>query len=262
MYSRIKKRALQLHKKRGSYLVEAAIILPFFILGLIAIISVIPVISKSERVVYQTCDEMRLECIKSVYIKNPVDFPARTMLRCRGSDKAIKNFLAYSTVYRGNSAHMDEMINIKWHTNIIQPTLIGLFDNISLKGKLIGRAFVGYERTHDPTERNRFEENLESKPVYIFPNEGRKYHGSNCRILNSAATLNVLTSSFKKHHKPCKLCKAKNISLSEHVYTFNNGDVRYHSASCNLVKKRYIKIDLSIAEKRGFVPCKICGGRD
>ncbi len=262
MSSSIKKKALKMHKKRGSYLVESAIILPFFILGLIAIISVIPVISKSERVVFQTCDEVRLECIKSVYIQNPVDLPARTMFRCQKSDKAIKNFLAYTTIYRGNSGHMDEMINLKWNTNVIQPTLVGFFDNISLNGKLIGRSFVGYERSTNPTDRSTFEENIESKPVYIFPNEGSKYHGRNCRILNSAATVNVLTPSFKKKHKPCKLCKAKHISLSEYVYTFNNGDVRYHSASCNLVKKRYIRIDLSIAEKRGYEYCKICGGHD
>ena len=58
-----------MHKKRGSYLVESAIILPFFILGLIAIISVIPVISKSERVVFQTCDEVRLPEIRQSYKK-------------------------------------------------------------------------------------------------------------------------------------------------------------------------------------------------
>ena len=57
---------IRLFEKRGSYLVEAAIILPIFILGLIAIISVIPAISKAERVVFQTSDEMRLECIKSI----------------------------------------------------------------------------------------------------------------------------------------------------------------------------------------------------
>lgn len=251
---------LKLCKKRGSYLVEAAIILPIFILGLIGIISVIPAISKAERVVYQTCDEMRLECIKSAYIKNPLSLPSRTMLRCRESDKAIKNFFAYSTVYRSNSAHMDEMINLKWNTDVVQPTLAGMFDNISLKGNLIGRAFVGYERNHSPTERSAFEDSRESRPVYIFPNEGSKYHGEDCRVLKSAAEVNVLTPSFKKRHKPCKLCKAKNISLSEYVYTFHSGDVRYHRASCNLVKKRYIKIDLLIAEKRGYKACKICGG--
>lgn len=262
MQNSIKSTVLKIYRKRGSYLVEAAIILPIFILGLIAIISVIPAISKSERVVYQTCDEMRLECIKSVYIKNPVALPARAMFRCRESDKSIKNFFAYSTVYRGNSAHMDEMINLKWKTNVVQPTLAGMFDNISLKGKVLGRSFAGYERTHNPTDRSEFEDNHESRPVYVFPNEGSKYHGANCRVLKSAAEVNVLTPSFKKKHKPCKLCKARNIPLSEYVYTFNNGDVRYHRASCNLVKRRYIKIDISIAEKRGFEPCKICGGNN
>lgn len=262
LYSNIKNKVIEIYEKKGSYLVEAAIILPIFILGLIAIISVIPAISKAERVVYQACDEMRLECIKSVYINNPIALPSRIMLRCPESDKAIKNFFAYSTIYRSNSAHMDEMINLKWHTNIIQPTLSGIFDNISLNGEMIGRSFVGYERSQDPTDRSTFEENLESKPVYIFPNEGSKYHGSNCRVLNSAAKVNILTPSFKKKHKPCKLCKAKHISLSEYVYTFNNGDVRYHSTSCNLVKKRYISIDISIAKKRGYEPCKICGGHN
>ena len=262
MYSTTKNKIIRLFEKRGSYLVEAAIILPIFILGLIAIISVIPAISKAERVVFQTSDEMRLECIKSVYLKNPIGLPARTMLRCRKSDKAIKNFFAYSTIYCGSSAHMDEMINLKWNTDVIQPTLADLFDNISLNGKLIGRSFAGYQRAHNPTDRSVFEDNMDSRPVYIFPNEGSKYHGENCRILKSAAKVNVLTRSFRKKHKPCKLCKAKTIQLSEYVYTFNNGDVRYHRASCNLVKRRYIKIDLSIAEKRGYEPCKICGGHN
>lgn len=246
--------------KIGSYIVEAAIILPIFILGIVAIISILPAVAKAERVVYQASDEMRAECISSAFVKSRVLLPGRTIARVEGSDTSVKDFIAYSYIYRQPLGHMDEMINLNWHCQVKQASLAGIFDNIKLEGRMVGRAFVGTEKQRSPCDRSVFEDNQDSIPVYIFPNEGRKFHNKDCHILTSNVKVEVLTKSFKRSHKPCRICRAKSIPLMNNVYVFKSGDGRYHKENCSIVKRRFIQMDKSIAEKRGYQRCKICGG--
>ncbi len=246
--------------KMGSYIVEAAVLLPIFILGIVAIISVLPAIAKSERIVYQTADEMRLESISSAFVQSRALISGKVIARVKSSDSSIKGFIAYSDIYREPSGHMDEMISMNWRGQLKQPSLTGIFDDIRISGRLIGRAFVGYERSATPADRSIFETSQDGIPVFVFPNEGRKFHGKDCRILTSNVNIEVLTQKFKRSHKPCKICKAKSIPLMNRVYVFKGGDIRYHRESCSTVKRRFIQMDKSIAVKRGYQRCKICGG--
>lgn len=246
--------------KIGSYIVEAAILLPIFILGIVAIISVLPAMAKAERIVYQVSDEMRLECISSAFVQSEVLLPMKVTTRVESSDVAVRGFFAYSDIFRQSSGHMDEMISLHWRGRVKQPSLTGIFNDIRITGSVVGRAFVGAERSVSPGDRRMFESKQDSVPVFIFPNEGRKFHGRNCRMLTSNVSKAVLTERFKKSHKPCKICKAKSIPMMNNVYVFKSGDSRYHRESCSILKRRFIQMDMSIAVKRGYQRCKICGG--
>ncbi|XVG94889.1 hypothetical protein ACGCUQ_04505 [Eubacteriales bacterium KG127] len=251
---------IKLSNKKGVYLIEAAILLPLFILGIVAIISIIPAICKSEEIIFQCVDEMRLECVKTQVRNNNLILPFETMNRVSGKDKAIRSFIAYNRIYRGKSGHMDEMIDLNWSTTIKQPTLTGLFSNIKFKGKLISRGFVGFEKELNPTPKSEFDKEKSANTVIIFPNEGRKYHGKSCRTLRQGARAEILTRKFKKSHKPCKLCKSKNMPIMSQVYVINDSRT-YHRKECSQIKRNYIEIDKSIAESRNYEPCKICGGQ-
>ena len=50
--------------KKGSYLVEAAMLFPIFILAVVILISIIVMIGSCEKIVFSTCQESRLEAFK------------------------------------------------------------------------------------------------------------------------------------------------------------------------------------------------------
>jgi len=66
---------------KGSYIVETTICLPFYLIALLVLTTIILMYSTCENVVFSVCDEMRLVAIESREIKiNPV-FPIKVKER-------------------------------------------------------------------------------------------------------------------------------------------------------------------------------------
>ena len=61
--------------KRGSYIVEAAVIVPVFIVAVLMLIAIVPAMATCENTVFSAVDELRLESIKSAFRKNPAAVP-------------------------------------------------------------------------------------------------------------------------------------------------------------------------------------------
>ena len=61
--------------KRGSYIVEATIVVPVFILAVLMLISIIPIAASCENVIFSSADELRLESVKSAFRKNRAALP-------------------------------------------------------------------------------------------------------------------------------------------------------------------------------------------
>ena len=72
--------------KKGSYITEAAIILPIFIVAVLIMISAVPRMARCERLVFTVCDEMAKENIYAHFFKS--------------SDKVLgTNFLSFRRYY-------------------------------------------------------------------------------------------------------------------------------------------------------------------
>ena len=76
------KRNTDKHKgnKKGSYIVEAAVILPAFIITMLLLIGIIPTIRTWENMNFGIAEELRLEMAKKVIVKTPASLPL--MAKC------------------------------------------------------------------------------------------------------------------------------------------------------------------------------------
>ena len=72
-----------MHERRGSYIVEAAIVVPLFIAATVLLIWIVPVMASWENVMYSAADEMRLEMVKTKFRKSGAALPAAVMVRAR-----------------------------------------------------------------------------------------------------------------------------------------------------------------------------------
>lgn len=247
-------------RKRGNYLVEASMVLPIFIISVIMLISIIPTISQIENIIFSAVDEQRLENVKSVYRSNRMALPVATTFRGNQENKRVKNMFSYNLKYKFSKGDYDNLIEQRLEATFKENTPIGVFNKIVFSGKILSRSFSGTTRELNSADRTSFEEERDSSLVYIFPDQGERYHNGGCRILKNNSHLELLSRDIRKQYKPCKLCGSKDVELGSPVYCFEHDGYAYHKGNCKSIEKYYVEIEKSIAEKRGYTPCEICGG--
>jgi hypothetical protein len=253
------KRNTSLNKK-GSYIVEATIVVPVFIMAVMLLIGIIPVISICENITYAAADEMRLEMAKSAFRNNPAALPISLKMRAGRENNDLTSFHVTSYLYKYRSNNINDLIKIQFHSTFKKKNPLGLFSAVSFKGALTGRAFTGTYYRDLPASRSDIENDGDSRIVYIFPNWGNCYHNKNCSYIHSNCHLVYLSQDVRNDFHACPLCGAGNASVGTPVFCFENSGEAYHLSGCSSVKKYYIDIERKEAVKKGYVPCSKCGG--
>jgi len=254
------KKLIKLNSKNGTYTLEAVIIVPIFILAVLALISIVTVISTCENITFSTADEVKLLDAKAYYIKLQPAFSNRLGNRITDENKNIHSFCVNDFLYLYSRNKIDDLIKINFSSEFSVKNPVGLFNTINFSGTLVSRGFTGTKKYNKNMEREEFEKNEKPEIVYIFPNWGKKYHSKFCTYITSSCMLVRLDSSIRKKYSPCKLCNAKSMPDGSMVYCFFKSGTAYHSAKCKTVKKYYIEIEKDDAIKKGYTPCLKCGG--
>ena len=250
---------ISLHRKRGSYILEAAVILPVFLVGLLTLAVMIPVIAECEQTAYSSVEELRLEMGKSAFRSNAAALPASAAVRAL-KGKYVSSYLITGYRYRYQGNGIDDLITISFRSSYHVRSPLGMFGNASFKGRLTGRAFTGSYYNGEPSSEQDFSEDEEYDPVYIFPHWGKCYHNINCTYVKANCCQTYLTDVVRKKYHPCPLCGARNLSTGDTVFCFKESGEAYHTSGCSAVKRYYIEIDRTDAENRGYTPCSKCGG--
>lgn len=253
------KRAIR-SNKRGSYIVEAAIVVPIFIMAVIMLISIIPIIATCENITFSAADEMHFEDAKSAFRKNPAAYPLSLKARESLENKRMKAFhvTGYNYLYGENG--ISDLIAVSFKATFSEKNPIGLFSSVRFSGHLVSRAFTGSYYNDQPESRSEFEKNKDSELVYIFPNWGYKYHNKNCSYVKANCHLVYLSQDVRNKYHPCPLCNAGKAELGTPVFCFENSGEAYHLGNCSSVDKYYVEIEKDDAVKKGYTPCSKCGG--
>ena len=122
------------------------------------------------------------------------------------------------------------------------------------------RDFVGLKYERDSLGAEGLETDASSRPVWIFPQSGTKYHIESCTHVKVAVHPCILTESVRNKYDACEMCGSADIVRGSIVYCFDGEDTCYHRGSCRSINRHTIVIDKSEAEKKGYEPCSKCGG--
>ncbi|MDD7719522.1 MAG: hypothetical protein PUJ11_08530 [Eubacteriaceae bacterium] len=241
------------HNRKGSYLVEATLVIPVFFIAVFLLISVIPVISACENITYCTTEELRFECMKSAFRKNSTVLPLKVTGRILRENDIVNSSIVTEYDYLYSKNGITDLVSIRNRNVFKSDDPLGMGGRLCFTNRITARAFSGtYYRGYDGTDDDRW--------VYIFPEWGEAFHNQSCTYIKRSGKLEYLTGEIKKDYKPCKLCNASSAQTGSPVFCFTRYGEVYHLSDCSVVDRYYIEVRRGEAESKGYRPCSKCGG--
>ena len=245
-------------KRNGSYTVEAAFVMPIFIVSMIMLISVVLVFATGENVVFSMCDQHVLADIEAAALHEGVSLPLATIIRVKEENPRLSSVMVTDFRYLHEEDGMTDLISMEISGNYRLANILLIPGMGNISERVRSRAFTGL---YKPTpEGDSMTEEDDPEIVYVFPMHGEKYHNRECPFLNPACQRVFLTSDVKKKFNACSICKSHDADIGESVYCFFNDGKVYHYGKCSMVDKYYIEMEKKDALAQGYMPCIKCGG--
>lgn len=248
-----------LNNKKGSYIVEAAVTLPVFLIAVIIMSSVILMYACIESCTFIAAGEARRSAAEAVFADTGAMLPYRIKKEIKSRHSQIKSASVTDYGYRVSRWGQDELIALRMELRLRSRNPIGLKSEAGYSLAVVTRAYVGKVRSVPPMGADELE-GADSDPVFIFPKRGERYHSEGCGFLTAASTSGTLTSSLRRKYKACPLCGSRKAPAGSRIYYFPSAGEDYHLSGCPALQRNYIEIDKRDAQARGYTPCSKCGG--
>ncbi|MDR0876289.1 MAG: hypothetical protein LBN12_08785 [Clostridiales Family XIII bacterium] len=254
-----------LKNTRGSLAVEAAIILPLFIIGILTLGYLIKFTMAGEGVFHALADEtgkFTAEAASPLGIAAyEKDVRARAEYESLGDVSGAQVSGLYRIPYIGKSGNAYTNlvgVSVTWDTPIGLPRLAG--DSLGGQETILARAFVGGSNGGNPLPFSEMEISDGGGTVWVFPRAGERYHTEHCTVIENNPRERLLDRSVRSQYQPCTLCGAQTAHEGDLVYCFPASGRAFHTGDCHLVERYVIEIDREDAKKQGYTPCTKCGG--
>lgn len=208
--------AKQKRKKRvgrkGSYMVEASMTLPVFILAIVALSLLIQIISACEMIGHITAQEVREADLKASYSIQAVSLCNRMEADMRSQCEKVSDFHVKNVRYLFQKDHIYDLIGVTTKTHFTVKNPVGFFGEIEFTQKLLSRGFTGAVQDAAPLEAAAFHQDGSSGSVIVFPKYGERYHASSCSVVchekergNEGRTMSG-EDAKRKGYTACQLC--------------------------------------------------------
>lgn len=257
--NRVNRRLRSAMNKRGSYILEAAITLPVFLIAVMLMSSVILIYACIEDCSFIAANEIRRGAAEAIYADTSVLIPYRIRKEAYDDHSRVRSAIVTDYGYRCSRSGKDELIAVTMRLDLGSGNHIGIMPHADYDLSLITRAYVGKTRNTSPMSEAEMEGD-ESDPVYIFPKRGERYHAKGCGFLKAASTSGTLTPALRRKYSACPLCGSRSAGTGAKVYYFPAAGEDYHLPGCPSLQRNYIEIDKKDAAARGYTPCSKCGG--
>ncbi len=164
--------------KRGSYIVEGALLLPILILSICALALTIKVIEVCEDICFTTAQEVLKIDLGAYKFNNSVSL-------CNDMEEKISkaNLTSFEITrfkYLYNQNQMTDLIAVdaEGEFNVTNP--IGIGGQIHFGERLLTRGFTGTIQEGTPLSLDEFCGTGASYKVKVYPKYGERYHTKNC----------------------------------------------------------------------------------
>ena len=245
--------------RRGSYLVEAAISLPVFIIAVMVMSSVILMYACIEDCTFIAANELRRGAAEAVMADTSIALPYRIKKEIVENHSQVNSARLTDAGFRCSRWGVDELLLVEFRLRLKTNNPLGIKAEADYDLALATRAYVGRERDESAMTAEEFAD-ADADAVYIFPKRGEKYHSKGCTFLRAASTSAALNGSIKRKYKSCPLCHSSRAADGALVYYFPSDGEDYHLPGCASLQRNYIEIDKADALKRGYTACSKCGG--
>ncbi len=242
---------------RGSVTLEAMLIIPFFIFGMLAIYDM-GQSAIAEAFVYEAAAETVEYMAEYGYISEP-DFSLPYIVFEDYLDdktvveKYIKNGVSGVDFLGTYFSEREEsvVLVVNYTKQISLPFMPCLMKEKSFSIKQ--RAYVGNVRITDENEQN-YETDTK---VYVAENESVYHKDVECTHLKLTITSTDMQAVSSLEYSSCQLCGN---DYSDKVYITSTGTHYHSSINCSGLKRTVYEID--ITDTNGLMPCSRCGGQD
>ena len=242
---------------KGSYTVEAAIILPIFILAIITLGSFIKIEGIWENVFNCAADEIHYSSMRGYDRIAAIGAKGRVEKRIIEDNKELAA-LKVSMIPAPGEVSGVTLYRIKATVSTSLP--MGFGHDFSMDAGIKSRDFSGKRNEGNGIGREGLETDGEFKPVIVFPQMGEKFHGAECTYVKAAVEKKILSGELRQKYSACGLCKSGELQNGSVVYCFKNDGTAYHKSSCRSVDRHTITIDREEAISKGYTPCSKCNG--
>ncbi len=168
-----------IRNRRGSYIAEAALTLPVFILCVIALSLIVRIIAVCENIGFVTAAEARDISLAKVSLCTEKNIEKRV---CEENPR-LTDFRITNLDYLYSDGNIDDLIGINSRSIFTVENPIGIYGQIEFTEGLLLRGFTGAERREEPLSEEDFTDYEKSQPVVVFPRYGIRYHVKTCRYV-------------------------------------------------------------------------------
>ena len=248
----------RLTNKKGSYLVEAVMTLPLFLIAVMVMSSVILMYACIEDCNFVAASEIRRGAAEAAIADTSVVVPYRVRKEIEVNSSRIKSVRQTDSLCRGSRWGIDELIAFDYRIVLHSPNPLGIKAEAGYDLSLVTRAYTGRERDESSMSAEEFMDDAEA--VFIFPKRGERYHSEGCGFLKAASRSAALTPEIKRKYRSCPLCRSGSAEQGTLIYYFPSAGEDYHLPGCASLQRNYIELDKTTAIERGYTPCSKCGG--
>lgn len=251
---------LKLHtSKKGSYLVEAAISLPVFVIAVITMSSVILMYACIEDCTFIAANELRRGAAEAAVADTSIALPYRIRRNIKDDHSQIRSVRLTDAGFRCERWGIDELLLVGFRLRLRTNNPLGIRAAADYDLSLATRAYVGRERDESNMTAEEFADE-DAEAVFIFPKRGERYHSEGCAFLRAASTPAALSGSIRSRYRSCPLCHSSGAEDGTLIYYFPSDGRDYHLPGCSSLQRNYIEIDRNTALERGYTSCGRCGG--
>ena len=132
-----------LREKNGHYIVEASIILPIFLIGIISLSGVISIYKAYENIYFTSVDEARLSMVNTYMIKEDLLLPSRVEKRIKQENKDVNqvNVFGFKSGFNEKDNNSLMAFSFNYKMNIKSP--LPLVNKTEKEKQIVFRKFIG-----------------------------------------------------------------------------------------------------------------------
>ena len=240
--------------KRGSVTLEAAIILPVFIIAAVTVSYCINLAVATESVTSAVCDEARPAAQRMYIVPVPAGIARNMENRVADDGVFVDRYDVTSVRFINDTVYLKSEFNVK------NRMPVRLRDDFTISCDIKFRGFTGRENRGTLFTFDEMEKDDGSAIVWVFPAAGERYHKETCSYIEVCPRQMVLSSEIRRKYSPCRLCRPEDLSDGQFVYCFITSGRAFHTGECTTVDRYVVSMTRRQAAEEGYSPCSRCGG--